>query len=51
VTKGVNASQQLTKVVADELCTLMGGFGGAPSTLNPKPDAINPKLSTLNPQP
>ena len=28
VTKGVNASQQLTKVVADELCELMGGFGG-----------------------
>lgn len=28
VTKGVNAGQQLTKVVADELCELMGGFGG-----------------------
>jgi len=28
VTKGVSASQQLTKVVADELCLLMGGFGG-----------------------
>ena len=28
VTKGVSASQQLTKVVADELCELMGGFGG-----------------------
>ena len=28
VTKGVNASQQLTKVVADELCELMGGYGG-----------------------
>jgi len=33
VTKGVNASQQLTKVVADELCTLMGGFGGDKLTL------------------
>ena len=28
VTKGVSAGQQLTKVVADELCELMGGFGG-----------------------
>ena len=28
VTKGVTASQQLTKTVADELCELMGGFGG-----------------------
>ena len=28
VTKGVNARQQLTKVVADELCEMMGGFGG-----------------------
>ena len=28
VIKGVSASQQLTKVVADELCELMGGFGG-----------------------
>jgi len=33
VTKGVNASQQLTKVVADELCELMGGFGGDKLTL------------------
>ena len=33
VTKGVNASQQLTKVVADELCELMGGIGGDKLTL------------------
>ena len=33
VTKGVKASDQLTKVVADELCELMGGGGGGPVCL------------------
>ena len=42
VTKGVKASDQLTKVVADELCELMGGFGA--DKLEFKPEGEGPTV-------
>ena len=46
VTKGVNARQQLTKVVADELCELMGGFGGDGLAFKEPPDGPTVILMT-----
>ena len=46
VTKGVSAGQQLTKVVADELCELMGGFGGDGLAFKEPPDGPTVILMT-----
>ena len=46
VTKGVSAGQQLTKVVADELCELMGGFGGVGLAFKEPPDGPTVILMT-----